>query len=165
MAADPAAGTALWRDVLSRDLVTEVRVQRRPADDPLQFQLADSRRVRAREADGLWVRLVDVPCALTARRYSCPVDAVIEVRDDLLPGNAGRWHLQAGDEGTASCGHTSAAADVSLGVRELGAAYLGGIRLGALATAGLVDEHRPGTLTRLSAAMSWDPSPWCPGTF
>jgi predicted acetyltransferase len=165
MAADPAAGTALWRDVLSRDLVTEVRVQRRPADDPLQFQLADSRRVRAREADGLWVRLVDVPGALTARRYSCPVDAVIEVRDDLLPGNAGRWHLQAGDEGTASCGRTSAAADVSLGVRELGAAYLGGIRLGALATAGLVDEHRPGPLTRLSAAMSWDPSPWCPGTF
>jgi hypothetical protein len=50
-------------------------------------------------------------------------------------------------------------------VRELGAAYVGGIRLGALATAGLVDEHRPGTLTRLSAAMSWDPSPWCPGTF
>jgi Sterol carrier protein domain len=50
-------------------------------------------------------------------------------------------------------------------VRELGAAYLGGTRIGSLAAAGLVTEHRPGTLARLSAAMSWDPSPWCPGTF
>jgi predicted acetyltransferase len=36
VAADPAAGAALWGDLLSRDLVTEVRVRRRPADDPLQ---------------------------------------------------------------------------------------------------------------------------------
>jgi predicted acetyltransferase len=165
VAADPAADAALWADVLSRDLVTEVRVSRRPADDPLQFRLADPRRVRARESDGLWVRLIDVPAALAARHYSCPVEVVIEVRDDLLPDNAGRWHLRAGDAGTASCDRTSAAADVSLGVRELGAAYLGGTRLGSLAAAGLVTEHRPGTLTRLSAAMSWDPSPWCPGTF
>jgi predicted acetyltransferase len=165
VAADPAAGAALWRDLLSRDLVTEVRARHRPADDPLQFQLADPRRVRTRLSDGLWVRLIDVPEALAARRYSCPVDAVIEVRDDLLPDNAGRWHLQAGDAGTASCGRTSAAADVSLGVRELGAAYLGGTRLGSLAAAGLVNEHRPGTLAPLSAALSWDPSPWSPGTF
>jgi predicted N-acetyltransferase YhbS len=32
-------------------------------------------------------------------------------------------------------------------------------------TIGLVTEHRPGSLARLSAALSWDPSPWCPGTF
>jgi len=165
MATDPAAGVAMWGDLLSRDLVTEVRARRRPADDPLLFQLADSRRVRARVADGLWIRLMDVPAALAARRYSCPFEVVIEVRDELLPGNAGRWRLQAADSGTASCERTVAGADVSLGVRELGAAYLGGTRLGSLADAGLVVERRAGSLARLSAAMSWGPSPWCPEAF
>jgi predicted acetyltransferase len=165
IAADPAAAAALGRDLLSRDLVTEVKVRRRPADDPLQFQLADPRRARARVTDGLWVRLIDVPAALAARRYLCPVDTVIDVRDDLLPGNAGHWRLQATESGAASCERTAAAADVSLGVRELSAAYLGGTRIGLLAAAGMVAEHRPGTLARLSAAMSWDPAPWCPGTF
>lgn len=165
VAADPAAGAALWGDLLRRDLVTEVRARRRPADDPVQFQLADPRRVRARVADGLWVRLIDVQAALAARRYSCPVETVIEVRDDLLPGNAGRWRLHAAACGTASCERTAAAADVSLGVRELGSVYLGGTRIGSLAGAGMVAEHRAGALARLSAAMSWDPSPWCPGTF
>jgi predicted acetyltransferase len=165
VAADPAAGAALWGDLLGRDLVTEVRARRRPADDPLLFQLSDSRRVRARVTDGLWARLVDLPAALSARRYSCPVDTVIEVRDELLPDNAGRWHLRAEDGGAGGCERTSAAPDVSAGVRELGAAYLGGTRLGALADAGLVTEHRPGALARLSAAMSWNPSPWCPVVF
>jgi predicted acetyltransferase len=165
VASDPAAGAALWRDVLSRDLVTEVRAPRRPADDPLRFQLADGRRVRARVTDGLWIRLIDLPAALAARRLSGPVDVVIEVRDDLMPANSGRWHVHATGDGAVTCERTAATADVALGVRELSAAYLGGTRLGALAEAGLVAEHRPGSLVRLSAALSWDPSPWCPGTF
>jgi hypothetical protein len=84
---------------------------------------------------------------------------VIEVRDDLLPGNAGCWRLRAGDSGAASCKRTTAAADISVGVRELG-----GTRIGSLAAAGLVTEHRAGPLVRLSAAMTWDPAPWCPTT-
>jgi hypothetical protein len=50
---------------------------------------------------------------------------------------------------------------VALDVTELGAAYLGGTALGALASAGLVTELRPGAVRELSAAMSWDPAPWC----
>ena len=65
----------------------------------------------------------------------------------------------------ASCEPTSDPADIALDVRELGGAYLGGIRLGALAAAGLVAELRPGTLGPLSAAMTWDPAPWCPMIF
>lgn len=52
-----------------------------------------------------------------------------------------------------------------LAVRALGAAYLGGTRLGPMAAAGLVAELRPGTLASLSAALSWDPAPWCPMMF
>ena len=54
---------------------------------------------------------------------------------------------------------------MALDVTQLGAAYLGGTRLGALAGAGLVTELRPGAVRQLSAAMSWDPAPWCPTVF
>jgi predicted acetyltransferase len=171
MSADPAAGAALWADLLSRDLTTEFSIRQRPVDDPLLYQLADPPRARPRLKDALWVRITDVPGALAGRRYSCPVDVVIEVRDDMMPSNAGRWRLTTAEGGCgleASCvpaGPGGPGADVALDITELGAAYLGGTRLGALAAAGLVAEGRPGAVRQLSAAMSWDPAPWCPVNF
>ena len=180
MTTDPAAAAAIWADLLSRDLTTEFRTQLRPVDDPVLYLLADPRRLRPTIADGLWVRLVDVPAALSQRRYACPVDAVIEVSDDLCGWNQGRWRLTAGGPGrpapagqtggqppgfAATCEPVTAAADITLPVSALGAAYLGGTRLGALAAAGQVTELRPGALAALSAAMSWDPAPWCPLIF
>ena len=166
IAADPAASAALWRDLLSRDLVTSVTADLRPADDPLLYQLHDSRRARVRVVDNLWVRIIDLPGALARRAYSSPVDVVLEVTDELLPANAGRWRLRAGGPGgAADCARTDERADIALDVRELGAAYLGGTRLAALAAAGLVGELRPGAAGSLSTAMSWDPAPWCPRIF
>ena len=170
MAADPAAGATLWTDLLSRDLTSEFRLSRRPVDDPLLYQLADPRRARPQLNDSLWVRIVDLPRALAGRRYSCPVDVVIEVRDEILPANAGRWRLTTAAEApggglAASCVPASSPADLALGVTELGAAYLGGTRLGALAGSGLVTELRPGATRQLSAALAWDPAPWCPMVF
>jgi predicted acetyltransferase len=166
IAADPAASAALWRDLLSRDLITSVTADLRPADDPLLYQLHDSRRARVRVVDNLWVRIIDLPGALARRAYSSPVDVVLEVTDALLPANAGRWRLRAGGPGGgADCARTDEPADIALDVRELGAAYLGGTRLAALAAAGLVGELRPGAVGSLSTAMSWDPAPWCPRIF
>jgi predicted acetyltransferase len=82
-----------------------------------------------------------------------------------VAGNAGRWHLRAGGPGQASCERTDAPAELTVDIRELGAVYLGGTRLGQLAAAGLVREHRPGAANRLSAALTWDPAPWCPQIF
>src|SRR5215475_15336087 len=135
MATDAAATAALWADLLTRDLIGEVVARQRPVDDPLLEMLADRRRARPQLSDGLWVRLVDVPAALRQRRYSSAADVVIEVTDDLLPANAGRWRLRCpgpGDGGTASCERTRAAADIVLPVAALGAGYLGGTRLAAL---------------------------------
>ncbi|MHB1431911.1 MAG: GNAT family N-acetyltransferase [Streptosporangiaceae bacterium] len=171
---DPAAYAALWTDLLSRDLVTTARAYRRPVDDPLPFLLTESRQVRARQSDGLWIRLVDLPAALAARRYLRPVDLVIEVTDALVPANAGRWRLRAGaaertwraaDAAEAICERTTADADIAVDVSALGAAYLGGTRLSALAQAGQVTESRHGAVAELSAAMSWDPAPWAPIMF
>jgi predicted acetyltransferase len=170
---DAAASAALAADLLSRDLTTKFRIRARPVDDPLLYQLADPRRARPQLKDALWVRIIDVPGALARRRYSSPADVVIEVRDDLLPSNAGRWRLTtaaAAPDGSgleASCVPAGAAADadVRLDVTALGAAYLGGTTLGALAAAGLVTEGRPGAVRELSTALSWEPAPWCPVNF
>jgi predicted acetyltransferase len=168
IAADAAAAAALWADLLTRDLIGEVVARHRPVDDPLLEMLADRRRARAALADGLWIRLIDVGAALGQRRYACAADVVIEVTDELLPANAGRWRLQCpgpADGGGVSCERTGAAADIVLPVAALGAGYLGGTRLGALAAAGLVSERKDGAVARLSAAMYSDPAPWCPSMF
>ena len=170
IATDPAAAAALWADLLSRDLITTFRLHMRPVDDPLLDLLADSRQGRPQISDGLWIRLVDVGKALSQRRYACPVDVVIEVTDELCPQNQGRWRLTAATTSAPSgfsgtCEPTTAPADLVLPVRALGAAYLGGTRLGPLAAAGLVTEVTPGSVAALSAAMSWDPAPWCPMIF
>jgi predicted acetyltransferase len=163
---DPAATAALWADLLSRDLVSEVVARLRPEDDPLLHLLADPRRARPTIADGLWVRLVDVPGALSLRRYPCPVDVVIEVIDDWCPWNQGRWRLTVPVPGdTASCTRSTDPADVILPVTALGAAYLGSTKLGALAAAGQATELKTGMLNALSAALTWDPAPWCPVLF
>ena len=180
IATDPAATAALWSDLLSRDLTTEFTAGMRPVDDPLLQMLADPRRARPRIADNLWVRLVDVPRALGQRSYACPVDVVIEVSDPLLEANRGTWRLRteptasigpgadsagSGAGLAAACEPAAGPADLAMDVSALGAAYLGGTRLGSLAGAGLVTERRRGALAALSAAMSWDPAPWCPQIF
>ena len=82
----------------------------------------------------------------------------------------GRWRLTAATAVApagfrATCERTTAPADVILPVPALGAAYLGGTRLGSMAAAGLVTEATAGSLAVLSTAMSWEPAPWCPMIF
>jgi predicted acetyltransferase len=164
----PAVCAALWADLLTRDLVGEVRARTRPVDDPIQHMLVDPRRARTKVSDGLWVRIVDLPTALQRRRYASAVDVVIEVTDPLLPANEGRWRLQAGgpgEGGKPTCERTTAPAEVILPVSALGTAYLGGTRLGGLAAGGQITAQRPEALAELSTAMWWDPAPWSPMHF
>ncbi len=93
---------------------------------------------------------------------------MIEVTDDRLPANAGRWRLAAGgpaDGVKPTCERTTADPDLLMPVVALGAAYLGGTRLSALAEAAVITEIRPGALAALSTAMWWDPAPWAPTSF
>ena len=89
---------------------------------------------------------------------------VLDVHDEIFPANEGPWRLMADESGQAVCEPVDKAADLSLGITELGAAYLGGTRLGALAAAGRVTQHRAGKLARLSAAMAWNPPRGAPSS-
>jgi predicted acetyltransferase len=157
-ASDPAAARALWGLLVDLDLTAKVEVSCLAVDDPIVHLLVDVRAAEPDWQDNLWARLLDVPVALAGRRYAAPVDVVLEVRDTVLPANAGRWRLAGGPEG-AEVAATDAPADLALDVRELGAAYLGGQSLAALAGAGLVEELRPGTLAPAATAFGWPLAP------
>ena len=157
---DAAVSRALWGVLLDLDLMATVDTWLMPVDDPLLHLLVDPRRANPRISDNLWIRLLDVPAALSARRYRAPVDVVLEVTDTLLPANARSWRLVGGPDG-ASVTPADGGADLKLDVRELGAAYLGGTELAALAGAGLVTELRPGALTQASLAFGWHRAPVC----
>ncbi|MFE9098444.1 GNAT family N-acetyltransferase [Streptomyces sp. NPDC007264] len=163
-ALDPATDAALWRFLFGIDLTTTLVARGRPVDDAWQYMVSDIRRCRPRLRDALYVRPVDVRAALEARTYQAPVDVVFDVEDAFCPWNNGRWRL-AGDTKGASCARTTEAADLSLSVRELGAAYLGGVSLVSLAAAGRVRELRQGALAEASTAFGSTVAPWMPHGF
>ena len=159
-AADTPAYAALWRFLLSLDLVRSFRLYGAPVDEPLRLLVTDPRAITAETLDGTYARLVDVPAALTARRYPTEIDLVLGVRDELLPRNDAVFRLRGGPDG-ADVERTSRTPDVSLGVRELGALYLGGVSPATLRRAGLVVEQTPGSLARMAAGFAYDRLPYC----
>ncbi|SEG86529.1 Predicted acetyltransferase [Actinacidiphila yanglinensis] len=163
-ALDPVTYAALWRYLASIDLTAAVAFDNLAIDDPLLHLVADQRRCELGFLDGLHLRLVDVGPALAARAYSVPVDVVLDVADAFCPWNAGRWRL-TGDAKGATCERTDDPADLALDVKELGAAYLGGPTLRAMAGAGLVRELRPGALAETCDAFRTAPAPWLPHGF
>jgi len=163
VAHDPVTARALWRTLLDMDLMDSVSTCRLALDDPIVHLLVDSRAPKPTVKDNLWLRIVDVPAALAGRRYAAPIDTVLEVRDELVGANTGRWHLRGGPL-DASCTRTQAPADLAMDVRELASAYLGGHSLAVLAAAGLVEELVPGALAPAATAMGWPVAPistWC----
>jgi predicted acetyltransferase len=161
VAATPRARAALWTYLLRLDLMRTLAWRLGSDGEPLPLMLADADAMQVRTGIGLWIRLVDLPAALAARAYSQPFELVLEVADEFCPWNAGRYRLTS--DGT--CVPTRADADLALGAAELGAAYLGGTRLTALAAAGRVEERRPGALAVADAAFRGAVAPWCPEIF
>ncbi|GAA1769256.1 GNAT family N-acetyltransferase [Luedemannella helvata] len=158
VAPSPGAYAALWRFLIGYDLTRTTSWWLAAIDEPLLRLVNEPRRLGARVGDSLWIRIVDLPAALAARRYAAPVDLVLDVTDELIPENAGRWRLAGGPDG-ATCEATTDAADLSLDVKALGSAYLGDGSLGPLAQAGLVVEERPGAVARASAGFGWHRAP------
>jgi predicted acetyltransferase len=152
----PQAMAAIWRFLLDVDWMAVVEASLVPPDHPLFLLLASPRRVRYRMGDGLWVRLVDVPAALSSRAHGEGGPLVLEVRDAICDWNDGRWRLDGG-----ACERTDAEPDLALDVAALGCAYLGAVSFTELRAALRVEELREGALARADALFAWRPLPWC----
>jgi predicted acetyltransferase len=150
----------LWRYLLDIDWNARVSIWMLPVDHPLFYLLANPRRARFRMGDVLWVRVLDVAKALSARSYESEASLVFELEDHFCPWNTGRWRLEGG---TAS--RTDAEPELRLGAAALGSAYLGGIPFAQLAAASRVDELVSGALARADALFRTATHPWCPEIF
>jgi len=150
----------MWRYLLDIDWIASIESWRVPPDHPLFFVLAQTRRMRYRLGDGLWVRLVDVGAALSGRRYPEDGELVLDVRDAFCPWNEGGWRLAGG-----VAERTDAEADLALDVTTLGSAFLGGLRFAQLAQGGRVEELKPRAIERADALFRHGLHPWCPEIF
>ena|ERR1051326_1179717 len=161
MALDGDAYLGLWRYCAEIDLVAEVTAELRRAHEPLSWLLANPRRAlhEVSHSDFLWLRALDTPRLLEARRYAAAERLVLEV-DDPLGLSGGRFALEGGPDG-ALCRATTHTADVRLPMMALGAVVLGGSDLAAVATAGLVEEHTPHSLERAARLFHWPTDAWC----
>jgi predicted acetyltransferase len=164
----PRAVRDVWRFLFEVDLVRTVRAGRQPVPNPLQHLLAEPRALGLVAGDGIWLRVVDLPGALAARRYGTADALVLEVADAFCPWNAGRWRLATAGEPGAAVGRatpTDEAPDLVLDTTDLAAAYLGGIRWADLAGAGRVEERTPGAVRRADALFAAERTPWCVAMF
>lgn len=158
--ADAGVEVALWRAMLSHDLVSVVGGPI-AVDHTLWDVVEDARQLGIRwEQDLLWARVLDVATLLSARTYEGSGRMVLEVQDPLLDDLGGRYLLEV-EDGTASCARTDDDADLTLSVADLGASCLGGGSVRRLVRAGRVREHTPASATLLDTWCAVDPLPWC----
>lgn len=154
------ATARIWRMLLDIDWIARLRADLLPVDHPLLLLLSRPRSARLRLADGLWVRLIDVPTAIAARRIGLGEGVVIDITDTICPWNHGRFRIEAG-----GAERTTASADLAMDVSALGSVYLGGFGFTQLARAGRITELRTGGAARADVLFPRDRAPWCPEIF
>jgi len=155
----PRALAAIWRFLLGIDWVARIEASWLPLDHPLFLWLREPRRMQFSVGEALWVRLVDVGAALSARALGDGA-IVLDVRDEFCPWNQARWRLADG-----SVDRTTAEADLRLDVSALGSAYLGGFTFDQLGRAERLEELKPGALALADGLFRTDRQPWCPELF
>lgn len=135
------AYAALWRFVLELDLVSRVHAELRATDEPVLWMIGDRRAATVSVFDHQYLRILDVPAALSARTYGAAGRLRLHVSDPL--GLADADVVLDVDEGgaatvTDAAAHPglSDAVTVELSVVELSALYLGGVSASTLARAG-----------------------------
>jgi predicted acetyltransferase len=160
IAPDPLATASIWRYLLDVDWTMIVSARLQPVDHPLLLLLARPNFARPVLSDGLWVRLVDLEAALSARTYADDRPVVFEVLDEFCPWNAGRWKLEGGE-----VSRTDDEPGISLDAADLGSAYLGGFTFRDLLRAGRIEELHEGAVYGADVIFRGEAAPWCPEIF
>ena len=159
--ATPRGTAEIWRFLLDVDWQATIAAGLLPIDHPLFFLLAKPRRMKYRLSDGIWVRLVDVGAALSARSYAGDGEIVFEVADAFAPWNEGRWKLAGG-----VCERTADEPDLRCDVTALGSVYLGGFTFAELQRGLRVEELGEGAIDRADSIFRrTGVAPWCPEIF
>jgi len=159
-ATTPESYRELWRHLASLDLVGTVSWSDASVDEPLPWLLTDPRPVALGAShEMLWLRVLDVPAALGARRYPVTERVVLRVHDPAGPAE-GTWVLDTSDPVTPATSATTDEPDVALDAPALASVYLGGVDPRVLARAGRLEELTPGVAGRLARLFAAPSVPW-----
>ncbi len=169
VAASAATTRALWAVAASNSSVADtVRAQVGPSD-PLWWMLREQ-HANIAERESWMLRLLDAPAAIAARGFPATDLAVpLEITDDLLAANSGRWELTVAAGAGRLCRYRtelglSPAAPASPGgrtplarsARGLAALYAG-TPVATLRRASLADGGSPDADAALDAAFAATP--------
>ncbi|HYZ19872.1 MAG TPA: GNAT family N-acetyltransferase [Gaiellaceae bacterium] len=163
MATSARAHRELWRFLFGIDLVGRVQAWPLPPDHPLFLLAVEPKRLRMKVGDGLWLRILDLERALSARSYAAEGELTFELVDPLVPENEGVWRLEATETGAAV--EPGADAELRLDAGALASAYLGGFSFAELQGAERLDELAPGAVARADALFRTPRAPWCAEVF
>jgi predicted acetyltransferase len=160
MGDSPEATRGIWRYLFDIDWLARVKARLLPLDHPLLLLLAEPRRLGFSLRDGLWVRLLDIETAMSARSYQAHGSVVIEVIDEFCPWNAGCWRV-----GSDRVERTGEVPSLRCEISALGSVYLGGFTWTQLARALRVSELVSGAIAHADALFHVRSAPWCPEIF
>jgi predicted acetyltransferase len=159
VATSPSAHLGLWGHLAAIDNVDRVVLAQAAPDDCLPWALRDRRRYSVVGAsDELWLRILDVRAALTARSYADDGVVTIDVEDGM--GLAAGVHRLEVRDRVARCDEVDQPAEIGLDVSTLSSLYLGGVSVPELAGAGRV-RGEPQAITRLDRMLRPDVAPRC----
>lgn len=161
VAASDSAELALWEHLANLDLIEKIVWPKAPVDTALFYALEDSGALNTVNVDHhLWVRVLDVPRALTSRSWLADGDFSLRIRD--------RWGYAEGTFSVSIRGGVASvrlvdnpdpAADMELDVATLGALMLGDTSVSQLVRAGLIDVNVPPA--KLDALWTTAVKPFC----
>ncbi|GAB6897139.1 GNAT family N-acetyltransferase [Kineosporia succinea] len=156
-----SALTALHHFTLNHDLTQQTVLKHVPRNHPLRTQLSDTRAAQVtNDTDWLWVRILDIPRALTTRGWgSTDADLVLDVHDPFLHEHT-RHHLHT-HNGHATCEPTDRDPDLTLDIRDLGSLYLSGTTPSTLIHAGHIHPHHPEAAALADAVFDTGQPPHC----
>jgi predicted acetyltransferase len=160
------AYAALWRYLLELDLVGTVKAELRSVDEPVRWQISDSRAATEDAVgDHLWLRVLDAKTTLEARHYNAPGVFVLEL-DDPLGYAHGSWRLTIDDSGRGVVTELDGSKEfgdnhhLAMQISDLAAIYLGATSISTLVRAGRITEKTAGAAAAADAAFRSNVAPW-----
>ena len=153
----------LWQFLGAIDTATLVEWDPAPLSDPLPWALGDRRRYSVSGGeDGVWLRILDVPSALTTRNYHASGEVTFTVTDQLGITDGG--YRLAVHGGQVEVDRVDGSTELILDVADLSSLYLGGPAARTLARAGRIRGSQD-AVARLDDLLRQDVEPVCSTQF
>ena len=164
-ATTPGAARRLWTLLADASTMSDAVSWPGPPNDPMETLLPEP-HVSVVNEERTMLRIVDLPAAMCARGWSADGEALLEITDEVLPSNAGCWHLRVRDGvGEIELSPVPSEQAVRMDIRGLAALYSGFHTAEELAGIGMLQGPAQGGKSASLDALFKAPRPWMSDKF